>query len=209
MTQMYVIGEDGLCCALGEKLVTGVAGYSLAQPAVNTEGVTKLKKEIHRYLGLTRIHPVLCVADTDRKCALELLRSWLPDHVSPLFMLRFAVTESESWLLADKEGLADFLGVSESWMPRCPDDLEDAKRELLNLARRSRKRNIRQEMVSSREPSKPGSGYNFHLRNFIARQWQPLRAVSNSPSLARAMRQLEHFQKERYGVTLRTPVSKK
>lgn len=194
MGQMYVIGEDDLCCALGEKLVTGIAGCTLAQPAVNAKGVTLLEKAIPRYLGLARVHPVLCLADTDRKCALEMLHSWLPRHAAPSFMLRFTVTESESWLLADRDGLADFLGVSKTVVPREPDELSDAKRAILNLARRSKNRDFRQEMVSQRDQNKPGTGYNLHLCNFVAQHWQPLRAAPQSPSLARAIHRLERMK---------------
>ncbi|MDR2219000.1 MAG: DUF4276 family protein [Methylobacillus sp.] len=191
---MFVIGEDGLCCALGEKLATEIAGCTLAQPVINTNGVTSLKKSISRYLDTTHVCPVLCLADTDGKCAVRLLRSWLPKHASSSFILRFAVTESESWLLADREGLADFFGLSQSLLPRRPDDLADAKRELLDLARRSKKRLIRQEVVSSKDLRKPGEGYNIHLCDFVTRHWQPLRAITNSPSLERAVNRLKQLR---------------
>ncbi len=194
MTEMFVIGEDTLCCALGTKLVTDVLRWRLAQPAVDTMGVTQLKKSIARYIGLTHLHPVLCVADTDGGCAMRLRRDWLPNFVPSTFFLRLAVTESESWLLADADGFARFLDVASNRMPNRPDDLADPKRTVLTLARRSRRREIRQEVVSSRDPSKPGSGYNLHLSNFVMNHWSPDVAARASHSLAKAIHRLREIE---------------
>lgn len=194
MAQMYVIGEDALCCALGSKLVTDVLRWGLAQRAVDTKGVTQLKKNIPRYIGLTSVHPVLCVADTDGGCAMQLRQDWLPRHTPSTFFLRLAVTESESWLLADTDGFAQFLQVAPNRMPGRPDDLPDPKRIVLTLAHRSRRREIRQEVVSSRDSSKPGSGYNQYLANFVANYWRPNVAAEKSGSLAKAIQRLREFE---------------
>src|SRR5690348_4575985 len=196
MAQMFVIGEDALCCALGTKLVTDVLRWRLAQPAVDTKGVTQLKKNISRYIGLTHLHPVLCVADTDGGCALRLRKEWLPRHAPNTFFLRLAVTESESWLLADAAGFAQFMDIAPNRIPSDPDDLPDPKRTVLTLARRSRRREIRQEIISSRDPSKPGSGYNLHLGNFVANHWRPNVAANASRSLARAIQRLREIEDE-------------
>jgi len=71
---MYVIGEDAVSCALGACLVTKVLGMRLAQPAIDTGGVTKLQSNLHRYFGLVNLVPVLCIADTDGGCAVQLLQ---------------------------------------------------------------------------------------------------------------------------------------
>lgn len=195
MGQIYVIGEDALSCALGARLITEVLGWSLAQPAVNTKGVTQLRRSIARYTGLACIHPVLCLADTDRGCALKLRQEWLPDAVSDQFLLRLAVTESESWVMADREALANFFDVAMRLVPDRPDEELDAKRTILNLARRSSRRNIRQELVSALDANKPGTGYNLHLCEFVNGYWRPDKAIENSPSLARAVRRLTELKK--------------
>jgi hypothetical protein len=50
-------------------------------------------------------------------------------------MCRFAVNELESWLLADREGLANFLGIAVSRMPICPEREEFPKKTLVNISR--------------------------------------------------------------------------
>lgn len=188
--RMFVVGEDKLCCAMGVRLAKDVLGWELAQPPVNTQGVTKLRASIHRYVPLARRHPVLCIADADGGCALTLHGSWLPRRPSSRFQLRFAVPESESWIMADAESLAAFMQISEALLPHSPETVVDPKRALLNLARRSRRRDLRTEMVSQSDPSKIGSGYNAHLTGFVAAHWKPRSAAARAPSLARAIARL-------------------
>ncbi len=194
MPSSFVIGEDALCCALGSKLVREVLRWDVALPVINTKGVTKLRPAIPRYLPLSRVSPVLCIADTDGGCAMVMVQQWMSAQVAQNFLLRFAVAESESWVLADSEALALYFEVSVDRLPRCPDDEADAKRTLLKLASRSKRRDIRMEMVSTEDPSRPGVGYNAHLSDFISLYWRPREAAVRSPSLARAVRRLEQLR---------------
>lgn len=189
MKRILVVGEDALSVALGERLVAaGLPGWEMPSPAINTSGVTKLVKALPRYIEQSRhVQPVLCVADTDGRCAVTLLGEWLPRTVPGHFMLRLAVSEAESWILADRSALADYLEIPSARVPTRPDELGNPKRELLHLARRSGRRLIRQEVVSGQDASKPGAGYNLHLRDFVARHWAAGRAAEHSPSLARAL----------------------
>lgn len=193
MSSMFVIGEDSLCCALATKLVESVLGWSLAQPAVDTKGVTNLQKNLSRYTQIARLHPVLCLADTDGQCALQLREQWLPANAPNHFHLRLAVPEIESWIMADRKALGSFLGIAPSTIPDHPDDLPDAKQTIINLAKRSRQRHIRQELVSG-QGSRRGAGYNTHLRGFVARDWRPYAAEAHSPSLARAIQRLAELK---------------
>lgn len=191
---MYVVGEDGLSCALGVRLASDVLRQSLAQPPIDTKGVTKLVPALPRYAQLAARKPVLCIADTDGKCAKELIAAWRPRGAPQRLIVRLAVVEAESWLLADADDFATFLGVAQNRIPRQPDDVADPKRLVCELARRSRNKPIRQEVVSPIGSVRPGVGYNFHLRDFAMRHWQPRRAAERSPSLARAVRQLDDIR---------------
>lgn len=189
MKRMLVVGEDALSVALGERLVAaGLPGWEMPSPAINTGGVTKLVKALPRYIEQSRhVQPVLCVADTDGRCAVTLLGEWLPRTVPGHFMLRLAVSEAESWILADRSALAAYFEISAERIPPRPEELPDPKRKLLDLARRSGQRPVRQEVVSAQDASKPGPGYNLHLRDFVSRHWDARRAAEHSPSLARAL----------------------
>lgn len=104
-----------------------------------------------------------------------------------------AVTESEKWLLADRDAFADALAVPIASLPWAPDEEIDPKRVVLNLARKSRRRVIREEVVSPHDPNKRGTGYNLHLCAFVRSHWDAGRAAANSPSLERAVRRLKEF----------------
>jgi hypothetical protein len=194
MSRILVVGEDALCCALGERLVAAcLPGWQLAQTSIDTKGVTKLQPSLPRYLDLARnLHPVLCIADTDGQCAVEWLGRWLPQAHDSLVM-RLAITEAESWVLADRQGFAQTLEVPLNKLPQCPDEESDPKRLILTLVKKSKIRLFRDEVVSSNDPSKPGTGYNLHLGAFVRSRWNARRAAQHSPSLARAVNRLERL----------------
>lgn len=197
MKQLLVVGEDDLSCALGERLVMDMLpGWSLSAPPINTRGITKLVAAIPRYMQQARyVQPVLCVADTDQKCPVELISQWLPASDEHAFFLRLAVPEAESWVLADREQAARFFGVSIAQIVAQPESLPDPKREVLRLARKSSVRRVRQEVVSQSDINKQGSGYNVHLCGFVRSTWRATRAAEASPSLARAVQKLTAFSK--------------
>lgn len=191
MTGWVVIGEDALCCTIGGCIARQVAAQALVQEPVSTGGRTKLKRDLARYQQLASRFRVLCIADTDGQCAKQMRSEWLPSGSSANFALRFAVTETESWVMADRERFAEFLGISVARVPTDPDGLSDPKAALLELARRTRDRELRADMVSMSNPAKPGSGYNGRLVHFVETRWRVAAASTRSNSLARAVRQVE------------------
>jgi len=195
MNQILIVGEDPLTCALGEQLVKELLPtWNTPLPPINKQGITKLISALPRYIEQAKyVQPVLCIADTDGQCPVNLLAKWLPNTLPEDFTLRLAVNEAESWLLADRKALAEFFGVPEKQVSPTPDAENDPKRHLLNLAKRSRDRELRLEMVSPTDSNKQGNGYNPHLSRFVKMHWSARRAADRSPSLARAVRRITHF----------------
>lgn len=188
MSQILVVGEDSLTCALGEQLVKELLpNWIMPTAPINKKGITKLIPEFSRFVKQAKFQPVLCIADNDGKCVKELLDKWLPKALPRNFCLRLAVVEAESWLIADRKSIADFLGIPEKHVSKTPDNEADPKRHVLNLARKSTNRELRLEMVSQTDISKQGTGYNPHLCHFVKTYWSAQRAADNSPSLARAI----------------------
>jgi hypothetical protein len=168
--------------------------WSLSKASINTGGITRLVPALPRYFEQAKhMQPVLCIADTDGRCPVDLLSKWMPSERPQRFLLRLAVSEAESWLLSDREGAARFFGIPPTNMPREPDLLPDPKREVLRLARLSRVRPIRQEVVSQFDLNKPGAGYNTHLCKFVAEHWRGSRGRARSASLDKAMLRLAEF----------------
>lgn len=190
--RILVVGEDALCCALGEQLVmAALPGWVMAGQPIDTKGVTKLIPALPRYAEQAQfVQPVLCVADTDGQCVKEWLRRNAPVNRDGNLLIRLAVTEAESWLLADQEGFAHGLQVERRKLPRTPDELLDAKSVLLQILAKSKLRYIRDEAVSATDRTRQGPGYNMHLSNFVRASWNVERARLSSPSLERAFQHL-------------------
>ncbi len=197
MSRILVVGEDSLSCVLGEKLVEmALPTWSLASPSINTRGVTKLIPYLERYMEQARhVQPVLCIADTDGQCALALLADWIDADVPAHFVLRLAVSEAESWVLADRTGFAQYFHIPKNKLPMITDQEGDPKRLLLSLVSKSKNRMFREEVISRSDLNKPGAGYNLHLRKFVCSDWNVHNARDHSPSLNRAFNALHALGK--------------
>lgn len=134
---------------------------------------------------------VLVDLDQDADCAPPLREAWLPQP-APLMCFRVVVHEIEAWLLADRLRLAHFLEVPERMIPPDPDAVADPKYLMVNLARRSRDRRVRHEMVPGAGSGRDvGPAYNSRLIEFVTdrqRGWRPDVAAQASESLRRCLR---------------------
>jgi len=139
--------------------------------------------------------PYLILTDLDyEECAPIMIKEWLPETRNPNLIFRIAVREVESWVLADRPGFAKFLGISQNKMPRKPDELLDPKAYLINLAKDSRKRALREDIVPKQgSTAKQGPAYNERLASFVQDAWNPSNARQFSPSLERTIRAIEVF----------------
>lgn len=99
--------------------------------------------------------------------------------------------EIESWLLADANGLAQFLDISPALVPDVPDAVEQPKELIVSLARRSKRKEIREDLVPLLgDIRKVGAAYNSRLVSFVEGQWNIERAALASPSLHKAIQRL-------------------
>lgn len=140
--------------------------------------------------------PYLILTDLDNaECPLAIISSWLAQPKHPNLIFRVAIKEVESWLLAHREAFAEFLGITVSLIPANVDEIADPKQLLINLARKSRKRKLREAIVPERNSTaKIGKDYNGQLIDFVQNYWQVESAQVNSRSLQRAMNALINFQ---------------
>jgi hypothetical protein len=105
---------------------------------------------------------------------------------------RVAVRSLEAWLLADREEMSRFLDVSLSLLPLEPETLPHPKQALVELAKRSKKREIREDMVPVPGPGARvvGRGYSGRIIEFASERWSPQRAAKHSDSLHRCLQAL-------------------
>ncbi len=159
-------------------------------------GYGYLKSRIHGFNEAAKASPFFMLTDLDKyACATELKTDWLKQTPHPNFLFRIAVRSVESWLLADAEGLATFFRVSKKLIPDKPDELPNPKAKVIELAKRSSKREIREDIVPKQNSTaKIGPNYNGRLGSFINTSWNLQRAIKHSESLHRAFNALKNFK---------------
>lgn len=144
--------------------------------------------------------PYVMLTDLDNlDCPPELVANWMGEiPVHPDFLLRVAVKEVEAWILADRKGLARYLGVAEANFPRVFEQLPDPKHELLMAARRSRHRKIREDIVAETTHGPvQGPDYNGSLSRFVTNHWDIDEAAANCPSLRKMLERLAELRERK------------
>lgn len=158
-------------------------------------GFGYLRRTINGWNAAARGKPFVVLTDLDdAPCPEELVGRWLTSTPNPNLIFRVAVREVEAWLLADVSNLAGFLRVSKRHVPTNPDAIPDPKSALIELARRSRLKYVRDSLLPPRgSTAKQGRGHNECLGAFVRENWDVRAASEHSHSLERALRRLEEF----------------
>lgn len=198
MTQtqpIALIVEDELSGAVMRRLIAATGRNFVIDRMINARGHGQIKSGIGKFRTSSYALPHVVLTDLDRyPCPPALLDNWGATDLPPQFLFRIAVREVEAWLLADREGIAEFLHVAVSKVPHAPEAEDDPKRTLINLARRSRKKRLAQELVPAPDSAAPiGPLYNARLSEFVNDKWDVDRAKLLADSLFRTLNRLSVF----------------
>ncbi len=172
-------------------------------------GKDSLRQNVRRYNQAAQFsHWVILVdLNNDAECPPPFLISWLPERNENL-QLRVAVRAVEAWLLADRNKIARFLAVPAYRVPLQPEEEERPKTTLINVARRSRSKTIRRDLVPAEgSTASQGPGYTTRMIEFTMNHWNPEDAALNSPSLKRSIKSL--LQWRRFLLLFCTPTTTK
>lgn len=149
-----------------------------------------LRQQIGGYRNASAHAAWFVLVDLDRdECPPQLRRNWGDADAARGLCFRVAVRAVESWLLADRDGLAKFLGVARGTLPDWPDATPDPKRVLIDAASRSRRGGVRDAIVP-RPGARQGPLYAAELGRFVDERWDATAAAGRSPSLDRCRRRL-------------------
>lgn len=168
-------------CGLAVGRVYGKAGWSY------------IRKTMPSFNQAAPFAPCLTLVDfmdTETACPPSVISQWIPNRNDNL-IFRVVVRELESWLLADRQGIAGFLRIPIARVPAAPEDEGDPKRTLVNLARGSRSRRVSEALVPAQGASAVvGRDYNAEMERFILDEWSPVAARTVAPSLDKCMTRL-------------------
>jgi hypothetical protein len=157
-------------------------------------GCSYILDKIHGFndaIVTTPLFVMLDLMDTKHDCAAVAARV-IMSSPNPLLKFRLVVREAESWLLADRKGLSEFLGVSFTKLPLNPETLSDPKRTLIDLARKSRFAKRKAALVPDQGLSSPtGKLYVSEMSRFVREEWLPENARCYSESLDSCIHRLE------------------
>jgi hypothetical protein len=200
MADFYIATEDQLSETLAS-LIVHEAGHTVA---------AKIPKDRRKHAGFGYLKArlpdfiascqgginFLLLTDLDTcPCPPELLHNWFGNMTRPdSLLVRVAVREVETWVLADRMRIAEWLGVSRDIVPLSPEECLDPKAELLKLAEKAKSRDIREGLLPKKGAvSKVGIEYNTLLCEFVTTLWRIDEALPVAPSLAKALQRLREF----------------
>lgn len=201
MTQIALATEDVLSEAVGLQLLKEINLTPNNIQCLRRDGFGYLRSKVTNWKEVAKIKPVLLITDLDQvACPSKMRETWLGSTPTPSdLLLRIAVREVESWVLADHEAMRQLMG-SKGKLPTCPDELPDPKSHLLQLAKQA-SREVRQDLVKEKGAvASQGIGYNTRLGSMVASCWCPERAASRSPSLARTRLRLRELAARRFWI---------
>lgn len=200
MAYIYIATEDQLSEAVAEKIVLATGHFvadKIPKDRRQHAGFGYLKVKLPTFVKTTQSGlPFLVLTDLDtHACPPELMADWFGVLPRPKRLLfRVAVREIEAWVLADRCGVATWLGISEDDVPNAPESSRDPKAELLSLAKKSIYRELKEGLLPKKGAiSKVGLEYNNLLCTFVRKEWCIDEAALLAPSLERTIRRLSEF----------------
>lgn len=193
--QVSLIAEGHLDEGVLRQIITQTTPHLLPTICYGKRGRDWMRINLSKYNNAANTIPFVALADLEQDlCPPSLIRSWFPQGVHANMRPRIAVRMVESWLLADREACAEFLGIPTHHIPHTPDNEPNPKLLMVNLARHSRLRIIREDIVPSVGSSgRVGKNYHGQMEKFINQRWNAERAMIYSPSLVRTINSLQNF----------------
>jgi len=190
-----IVAEDELSMAVAERVVTASGRPFVVSRRLVERGFGNIKRSIKKYRQASHVVPHVVLADLDRtECPALLRRQWEAEDLPGSMLFRVAVRETESWILGDSGGFAQFASIATNKMPAAPEALSDPKSVLIGLVRRSRNRRLASELVPAHGSAVPiGPLYNERLCSFVRERWNLETAAGACPSLRRMQVRLATF----------------
>lgn len=165
----------------------GWADHEFFVRSVNGKGV--IDRDLKNYWEAARVHPYVIFRDLDRDgegCPVT-LRAQLVEHTpgeSPDLLIRIVDQCIESWILADRQGVAEFCERPIASVRPCDSRPKD---QLLRLFQKAQ---FKDAVLREGGKLAFGPAYALHLQRLMTDHWSIERAAAESDSLRRALKRL-------------------
>jgi len=175
------------------------AGWDEDQFAVRSvNGKGAIDARIQKYWEASQIipHVIFRDVDYDEGACPVALRSALSSKTpgdSPNLLIRIVDQCIESWMLADRRGIAEFCGVSPA---RVKIPASHHKSYLLSMFREAK---LKDAVAHVDNELDFGPAYELHVQRFMKTAWNVERAADDSPSLRRALQRLRDLRERLAG----------
>ena len=175
------------------------AGWDEDQVAVRSvNGQGAIDARIQKYWEASQIipHVIFRDVDYDEGACPVALRSALSSKTpgdSPNLLIRIVDQCIESWMLADRRGIAEFCGVSPA---RVKIPASHHKSYLLSMFREAK---LKDAVAHVDNELDFGPAYELHVQRFMTTAWNAGRAADDSPSLRRALQRLRDLRERLAG----------
>lgn len=172
----------------------------------------QIKHKISELNRLSSSKPVILLTDLDVTLCPPMLKTSLlaNQEQNDDFILNIAVDEAEAWLMADREGFAEYFGIPISEIPNAVPQKMGGRKPLTEmefpcksswmfshiLISKSSKDELKRQIEAQGTATK-GKEYNPAVVPFIKNAWSIDSAMPNSDSLTRMVKRLQALE-ERY-----------
>jgi len=151
-----------------------------------------IRDNIRTFNEASNFLPHIVLTDLDRKiCAPQLKQEWINFEIHKNMLFRIAEKEIDAWILSDRESFASWMSISVNKIPFNTQEIEDPKQFIINLARKSRKRDVKD--IIPKGTAMQGPGYNVLLQKFVLERWDAENAANYNASLKRTIDRLKVF----------------
>lgn len=162
------------------------------------KGKGNIVRKIAKHAEAARQIPRILFLDSDNKCPVDMRKDLEKEltHIPDDFILRIVCTCIESWVLADREGLASFCGVDIAAIPASQKlaPIHNHKNELLKVLRKSKSPKGRRMTQGNGNDLQFSDNYTHYLADLMTDYWDAERAAQNNDSLRRAIAQLKDLR---------------
>ena len=165
----------------------GWADSEFSVTSANGKGV--IDRDLKNYWEAAHVLPYVVFRDLDRDgggCAVT-LRAQLVEHTpgeSPDLLIRIVDQCIESWILADRQGVAEFCDRS---MASVKPPTSHHKPYLLSVMKEAK---LKDAVDGKGRELDYGPAYAVHLQRLMTHHWSIERAAAESDSLRRALKRL-------------------